>query len=143
MYPVRGITRLSALSEGNEEDGSGDHETREAAGGSADEIRAVQDEIRGVERKIDHVEKETECVEAAIAGGSGCLGMTDPEALLRKEGQLRREKGQLLRREELVREQLLLEKKRLSRIQHLPANDAPAGTGASHHVSRYVQQFTE
>ena len=140
---------MSALSEGSEENGGGDHDAREAGGSPAtNEIRAVQDEIRGVERKIEDVEKETEGVakkiddvEAAVAGGSGYLGMTNPEALLRereqllrKEELLRREKGQLLRKEEQLREQLLLEKKRLSRIEHLRANYAPAGTEASHHV---------
>ena len=134
---------MSALSEGSEENGGGDHDAREAAGGSpaTNEIRAVQDEIRGVERKIEDVEKETEGVakkiddvEAAIAGGSGYLGMTDPEALLRKEGQLRRKEEQLRRKEEQLREQLLLEKRRLSRIEHLRANNTPAGTEASHYV---------
>ncbi len=95
VYPVRGITRLSALSEGNEEAGRGDHDTREAAGGSpaADEIRAVQDETRGVERKIEDVEKETEeivkkidDVEAAIAGSFGYLGITDPESPVQEGG---------------------------------------------------------
>ncbi|CAN0425095.1 unnamed protein product, partial [Pylaiella littoralis] len=94
VYPVRGITSLSALSEGNEEGGGGDYDTREAAGGSpaADEILAVQDEIRGVEAMIENVEKETkkvakkiDDVEAAFAEGSGYLGITDPEALLKKE----------------------------------------------------------
>lgn len=83
---------------------------------------AVQDEIRGVECKIEVVGKETEKVakkiddvEAAIAGGSGYLGMTNPEALLE---QLRREKEQL-------GEQLLLKEKRLSEIEQLRANNAP------------------
>ena len=134
---------MNALSEGNEEDGSGDHDTREAAGRSptADEIRAVQDEIRGVERKIDDVEKETEGVakkiddvEAAIVRGSGYLGMTDPEALLREKEQLRSKEEHLLRKEEQARERHLLEKKRLTRIEHSRANNAPAGTEASHYV---------
>jgi len=131
---------LSALSEGNEEEGGGDHDTREAAGGSpaADEIRAVQHEIRVVERKIEDVEKETEevakkidDVEAAIAGGSGYLGMTDPEALLKqlrtKEAekmQLRREKEQLRTKEEQLRR----------KEEQLRANSAPAGTEASRYV---------
>ncbi|CAN0203631.1 unnamed protein product [Ectocarpus sp. 4 AP-2014] len=88
VYPVRGMTSLSAMSEGVEEEGGGDHDAREAADGSpaADEIRAVQDEIRGVERKIEDAEEETagvvkkiDDIEAAIAGGFKYLGMTDPE----------------------------------------------------------------
>ncbi|CAN0368343.1 unnamed protein product, partial [Ectocarpus sp. 4 AP-2014] len=76
--------------------GGGDHDTREAAGGSpaADEIRAVQDEIRAVELRIEDVVEETkkvakkiDDVEAAIDGGSGYLGMTDPEALLKERDQ--------------------------------------------------------
>ncbi|CAN0396402.1 unnamed protein product, partial [Pylaiella littoralis] len=142
VYPVRGITSLSALSEGNEEGGGGDHDTREAAGGSpaADEIHAVQDEIRGVEAMIEDVEKETkkvakkiDDVEAAFAGGSGYLGITDPEALskekgqLRREEQLRKEEEQLRKEEEQLPEQLLLEEKvRLSRMKQLRANNAPA-----------------
>ncbi|CAN0402811.1 unnamed protein product [Pylaiella littoralis] len=56
VYPVRGITTLSALSEGNEEGGGGDHDTREAAGGSP---AAEGLEIRGgVEAMIKDVEKE-------------------------------------------------------------------------------------
>ncbi|CAN0227615.1 unnamed protein product, partial [Scytosiphon promiscuus] len=81
----------------------------EAADGSpaADEIRVVQDEIRGVERKIEDVEKETaevvkkiDGIEAAIAGGSKYLGMTDPEALLKQLGRKEDEKEQLRRKEE-------------------------------------------
>ncbi|CAM9617120.1 unnamed protein product [Pylaiella littoralis] len=139
------MTSLSAMSEGDEEEGGGDHHAREAADGSpaADEIREVQDEIHGVERKIEDVEKETEevvkkinDVEAAIAGGSGYLGMTDPEALFReeeqlrrKEEQLRRKEEQLRRKEEPLRELLVFFKKedRLSRIEQLRANNAPAG----------------
>ncbi|CAN0442886.1 unnamed protein product [Ectocarpus sp. 12 AP-2014] len=121
FYPVRRMTSLSAMSEGDEEEGGGDHHAREAADGSpaADEIRAVQDEIRVVERKIEDVEKETAevvekivDVEAAIAGGSGYLGMTDPEALFR-------EKEQLRRKEEQLRELLLKKEDRLSRIEQL------------------------
>ncbi|CAN0289135.1 unnamed protein product, partial [Scytosiphon promiscuus] len=54
FYLMRGMASLNAMSEGDEEDGGGDHNAREAADGSpaADEIRAVQDEIRGVEHKI-------------------------------------------------------------------------------------------
>ncbi|CAN0456823.1 unnamed protein product [Pylaiella littoralis] len=128
FYPVRGMTSLSAMSEGDEEEGGGDHHAREAADGSpaADEIRAVQDEIRGVERKIEDVEKETEevvkkidDVEAAFAGGSGYLGMTDPEALFREKEQLRRKEEQLLREEEQLLELLLKKEDRLSRIEQL------------------------
>ncbi|CAM9230642.1 unnamed protein product [Pylaiella littoralis] len=70
FYPVRGITSLSAMSEGDEEEGGGDHDAREAADGSpaADEIRAVQDEIRGVERKIEGAEEETAEVVKKIDG---------------------------------------------------------------------------
>ncbi|CAN0470545.1 unnamed protein product, partial [Scytosiphon promiscuus] len=146
FYPVRGIASLSAMSGGDEEEGGGDHDAREAADGSpaADEIRAVQDEIRGVEHKIEGAEEEMaevvkkiDGIEAAIAGGSRYLGMTDPEALLkqlsRKEGkeeQLRREKEQL--RELLFF--LLKKEDRLSRIEQLRANNAPAGIEASHYV---------
>ena len=145
MYPVRGTTSLSALSEGNEVDGGGDHDTREVAGGSpaADEIGAVQDEIRGVERKIEDVEKETEGfsnkiddVEAAIAGGSGYLGMVDPEALLRDREQLRREQEQV----RFEKRQLRTNEERLRRKEEqkwfdLCANDPLAGTEASQYVS--------
>ncbi|CBJ33585.1 hypothetical protein Esi_0521_0005 [Ectocarpus siliculosus] len=152
VYPVRGITSLSALSEGNEEDGGGDHDTREAAGGSpaADEIRAVQDEIRAVERKIEDVVKETkkvakkiDDVEAAtIAGGSGYLGMTDPEALLKEKERLGDEKKQLRDEKKQLREQVLVKEKRLFSIEQRRANNAPAGTEASHYVRRSIQQFT-
>ncbi|CBJ33778.1 expressed unknown protein [Ectocarpus siliculosus] len=144
------MTSSSAMSEGDEEEGGGDHDAREAADGSPaadeiravqDEIRAVQDEIRGVERKIEDAEEETaevvkkiDYIEAAIAGGSKYLGMTDPEALLkqlgRKEEQLRRKEGkeeQLRRKEEQLREILLKKEDRLSRIEQLRANNAPAG----------------
>ncbi|CAM9780231.1 unnamed protein product [Ectocarpus sp. 13 AM-2016] len=144
------MTSLSAMSEGDEEEGGGDHDAREAADGSqaADEIRAVQDEIRGVERKIEDAEEETaevvkkiDYIEAAIAGGSKYLGMTDPEALLkqlgRKEEQLRRKEEkeeQLRRKEEQLRDLLLKKEDRLSRIEQLRANNAPAGIEASHFV---------
>ena len=148
---------MSALSEGNEVDRGGDHDTREVAGGSpaADEIGAVQDEIRGVERKIEDVEKETEGfsnkiddVEAAIAGGSGYyLGMVDPEALLRDREQLRREqeqvrfeKGQLRAKEEQLRrkeEQLLEQPLEKKKRFDLRANDPLAGTEASHYSYAY------
>ncbi|CAM9530643.1 unnamed protein product [Ectocarpus sp. 6 AP-2014] len=129
FYPVRGMTSLSAMSEGDEEEGGGDHHAREAADGSpaADEIRAVQDEIRGVERKIEDIEKETaevvkktDGIEAAIAGGSRYLGMTDPEALLKQLGRKEDEKEQLRRKEEQLRELLLKTEDRLSRIEQLP-----------------------
>ncbi|CAN0301231.1 unnamed protein product, partial [Scytosiphon promiscuus] len=77
FYPVRGMTSLSAMSEGDEEEGGGDHDAREAADRipAADGIRAVQDDIRRVERKIEDAEKETaevvkkiDDIEAAIAG---------------------------------------------------------------------------
>ncbi|CAN0068808.1 unnamed protein product [Ectocarpus sp. 8 AP-2014] len=131
------------MSEGDEEEGGGDHDAREAADGSpaADEIRAVQDEIRSVERKIEGAEEETaevvkkiDGIEAAIAGGSKYLGMTDPEALLkqlgRKEEQLRRKEE----KEEQLRDLLLKKEDRLSRIEQLHANNAPAGIEASHYV---------
>ncbi|CAN0450972.1 unnamed protein product, partial [Pylaiella littoralis] len=140
---MRGMTSLNAMSEGDEEEGGGDHDAREATDRipAADEIRAVQDEIRGVERKIEDAEEETaevvkkiDDIEAAIAGGSRYLGMTDPEALLkqlgRKEEQLRRKEGkeeQLRRKEEQLRELLLKKEDRLSRIEQLRANNAPAG----------------
>ncbi|CAN0516919.1 unnamed protein product [Ectocarpus sp. 8 AP-2014] len=147
FHTVRGMTSLSAMSEGDEEEGGGDHHAREAADGSpaADEIRAVQDEIRGVERKIEDVEKETaevvkkiDGIEAAIAGGSRYLGMTDPEVLLKQLGrkedekeQLRRKEEQLRREKEQLRELLLKKEDRLSRIEQLRANNAPAGIEAS------------
>ena len=131
---------MSAMSEGDEEEGGGDHDAREAANRipAADEIRAVQDDIRGVERKIEDAEEETaevvkkiDDIEAAIAGGSKYLGMTDPEALLkqlrRKEEQLGRKEG----KEEQLRELLLKKEDRLSRIEQLRANNAPAGIEAS------------
>ncbi|CAN0503610.1 unnamed protein product, partial [Ectocarpus sp. 12 AP-2014] len=140
---MRGMTSLNAMSEGDEEEGGGDHDAREAADRipAADEIRAVQDEIRGVERKIEDAEEETaevvkkiDDVEVAIAGGSGYLGMTDPEALFRekeqlrrKEEQLRGKEEQLRRKEEQLRELLLKKEDRLSRIEQLRANNAPAG----------------
>ncbi|CAM9928509.1 unnamed protein product [Ectocarpus sp. 4 AP-2014] len=133
FYPVRGMTSLSAMSDGDEEEGGGDYDAREAADGSpaADEIRAVHDEIRGIERKIEDVEKETtqvvkkiDGVEAAIAGGSMYLGMTDPEVLWKEKEQLRRTEEQLRRKEEQLRELLL--KKEDSRIERLRANKAPA-----------------
>ncbi|CAN0371315.1 unnamed protein product [Ectocarpus sp. 4 AP-2014] len=136
------MTSLSAMSEGVEEEGGGDHDAREAADGSpaADEIRAVQDEIRGVERKIEDAEetagvvKKIDDIEAAIAGGFKYLGMTDPEALLkqlgRKEEQLRRKEE----KEEQLRDLLLKKEDRLSRIEQLRANNAPAGIEASHYV---------
>ncbi|CAN0504283.1 unnamed protein product [Ectocarpus sp. 8 AP-2014] len=150
FHTVRGMTSLSAMSEGDEEEGGGDHHAREAADGSpaADEIRAVQDEIRGVERKIEDVEKETaevvkkiDVIEAAIAGGSRYLGMTDPEVLLKQLGrkeyekeQLRRKEEQLRRKEEQLFELLLKKEDRLSRNEQLRANNAPAGIEASQYV---------
>ncbi|CAN0284306.1 unnamed protein product [Scytosiphon promiscuus] len=140
FYPVRGMMSLSAMNEGDEEEGGGDHDAREAADGSpeVDEIRAVQDEIRRAERKIEDAEEETAAVvkkiddiEAAIAGGSKYLGMTDPEALLK---QLGRNEERLRRKEEQLRDLLLKEKDWLSRIEQLRANNAPAGIEASHYV---------
>ncbi|CBJ28075.1 conserved unknown protein [Ectocarpus siliculosus] len=151
------MTSLSAMSEGDEEEGGGDHDAREAADRipAADEIRAVQDDIRGVERKIEDAEKETaevvkkiDDIEAAIAGGSRYLGMTDPEALLkqlgRKEEQLRRKEEQLRREKEQLRElllnELLLKKEdRFSRIEQLRANNAPA---ANKNVSDFAAALT-
>eukprot|EP00752_Nemacystus_decipiens_P010826 g9626.t1 len=58
------------MSEGDEEEGVGDHDAREAADGSpaADEMRAVQDEIRGVEHKIEGAEEEMAEVVKKIDG---------------------------------------------------------------------------
>ncbi|CAM9258797.1 unnamed protein product, partial [Ectocarpus fasciculatus] len=137
FYPVRGMTSLSAMSEGDEEWGGGDHDAREAADRipAADKIRAVQDEIRGLESTIKDAEKETKKVakkiddiEAAIAGGSRYLGMTNPEALLKQLGRKEDEKEQLRRKEEQLRELLLKKEDRLSRIEQLRANNAPAGS---------------
>ncbi|CAM9732944.1 unnamed protein product, partial [Pylaiella littoralis] len=150
VYPVRGITSLSALREGSEEEGGGDHDTREVSGGSPaadeirtvqDEIRAVQDEIRAVQDEIRGVAKQIDDVEAAIAGGSGYLGMNDPEALLKKEDRLWRKEEALMKEEQALlkkkgqlRELFLKKKDRLSRIEQLRANNAPAGTEASYYV---------
>eukprot|EP00752_Nemacystus_decipiens_P015631 g13949.t1 len=129
------MTSLSAMSEGDEEWGGGDHDAREAADRipAADKIRAVQDEIRGLESTIKDAEKETKKVakkiddiEAAIAGGSRYLGMTDPEALLKQLGRKEDEKEQLRREKEQLRELLLKKEDRLSRIEQLRANNAPA-----------------
>ncbi|CBJ33665.1 conserved unknown protein [Ectocarpus siliculosus] len=139
------MTSLSAMSEGDEEEGGGDHDAREAADRipAADEIRAVQDDIRGVERKIEDAEKETaevvkkiDDIEAAIAGGSRYLGMTDPEALLKRLG---RKEEQLRRKEEQLRELLLKKEDRLSRIEQLRANNAPA---AKKNVSDFAAALT-
>lgn len=136
---------MSAMSEGDEEEGGGDHDAREAADRipAADEIRAVQDEIRGVERKIEDAEEETaevvkkiDDIEAAIAGGSRYLGMTDPEALLKQLGRKEGKEEQLRREKEQLRELLLKKEDRLSRIEQLRANNAPAGTEASYYMWR-------
>eukprot|EP00752_Nemacystus_decipiens_P017516 g15699.t1 len=143
------MTSLSAMSEGDEEWGGGDHDAREAADRipAADKIRAVQDEIRGLESTIKDAEKETKKVakkiddiEAAIAGGSRYLGMTDPEALLKQLGRKEDEKEQLRREKEQLRELLLKKEDRLSRIEQLRANNAPA---ADKSLTEFAAALTE